>query len=227
MAIRDRSDPLLVFDVNETLSDLGPLADAFLAVGAPGHLVDHWFSSVLRDGFALSIAGQCPNFGDLGRDVLAGLLAGQLLTVAPEEAAKHIMSAFAQLPVHPDVGAGIRALHEAGLRMCTLSNGGTTFADAMLTKAGVRGLVDPLLSVQDAGAWKPVPQAYRFAAEATGVPVGDLMLVAVHPWDCDAASRAGLRAAWINRTGAPYPPMFRTPELTATSLTDLAGKLAR
>ncbi|MBA3294276.1 MAG: haloacid dehalogenase type II, partial [Geodermatophilaceae bacterium] len=53
MATRDPSTPLLVFDVNETLSDLAPLAAAFTAVGAPGHLVDHWFSSVLRDGFAL------------------------------------------------------------------------------------------------------------------------------------------------------------------------------
>ncbi|MGI8625308.1 MAG: haloacid dehalogenase type II [Geodermatophilaceae bacterium] len=219
--------PLVVFDVNETLSDLGPLADAFLAVGAPGHLVEHWFSSVLRDGFALSIAGLCPNFADLGRGVLAGLLAGHPLNVQPGEAVEQIMSAFADLPVHPDVADGIRDLHEAGLRICTLSNGGTAFADAMLTQAGVRDLVDPLLSVQDAGAWKPVPRAYRYAAEATEVAAGDLMLVAVHPWDCDGALRAGLRAAWIDRTGAPYPSMFTRPDLTATSIPDLAAQLRR
>jgi len=227
MAIEDRPAPLIVFDVNETLSDLGPLADAFLGAGTPGHLVEHWFSAVLRDGFALSIAGQCPDFADLGRDVLAGMLAGRSLTGTPGEAVEQIMSAFAELPVHPDVADGIRALHEAGLRMCTLSNGGTAFANAMLTAAGVRDLVEPLLSVQDAGAWKPVPQAYRYAAEATGVAAEDLMLVAVHPWDCDGALRAGLRAAWIDRTGAPYPSMFQTPELTATSLPDLAVQLSQ
>jgi len=227
MAFMDRPSPLLVFDVNETLSDLGPLADAFSAVGAPAHLVDHWFSSVLRDGFALSIAGQCPNFADLGRGVLAGLLAGHSSDLRPDVAVEQIMAAFAVLPVHPDVADGIRALHQAGLRMCTLSNGGTAFADTMLREAGVRDLVGPLLSVQDVGAWKPIPQAYRYAAEATGVAVGDLMLVAVHPWDCDGALRAGLRAAWIDRTRAPYPPMFTIPELTATSLPDLAAQLSR
>lgn len=227
MAIEDRPAPLIVFDVNETLSDLGPLAEAFTAVGAPGYLVDHWFSSVLRDGFALSIAGSCPNFADVGRGVLAGLLSGQSLQIAPDAAIEQIMSAFAKLPVHSDVAEGIRALHAAGLRVCTLSNGGTAFADAMLTRAGVRDLVDPLLSVQDAGAWKPLPQAYRYAAEATGVAAEDLMLVAVHPWDCDGALRAGLRAAWIDRTGAPYPSMFQTPELTATSLPDLAVQLSQ
>ena len=219
--------PLIVFDVNETLSDLGPLAAAFTAVGAPGHLVDHWFSSVLRDGFALSIAGQCPDFADLGRGVLAGLLAGQPLRVEPDVAVDQVMTAFARLKVHPDVPAGIRALHAAGLRVCTLSNGGTIFADSMLVAAGVRDLVDPLLSVQDAGAWKPMPRAYQYVARVTGLAVEDLMLVAVHPWDCDGAIRAGLRAAWIDRTGTPYPPYFAAPELTAPSIPDLAEQLRR
>ena len=31
------------------------------------------------------------------------------------------------------------------------------------------------------------------------------MLVAVHPWDIDGASRAGLVTAWLNRSGGPYP----------------------
>lgn len=226
MSTPRRPDPLIVFDVNETLSDLGPLSDAFTAVGAPGHLVDHWFSSVLRDAFALSIAGQCPSFADLGRSVLDGLLVGRELNIAPADAVEQIMSAFADLPVHHDVAPGIRALHAAGLRVCTLSNGGTAFAENLLVKAGVRDLVDPLLSVMDAGAWKPLPRAYRYAAEATGVAAEDLILVAVHPWDCDGAMRAGLRAAWLDRTGAPYPPSFETPTLTASGIVDLATRLS-
>lgn len=221
-----RTARLIVFDVNETLSDLRPLAGAFVAVGAPGHLVDRWFSSVLRDGFALSIAGTCPDFAELGRAVLAGLLAGHPLRLETDAAVEAIMAAFARLPVHDDVPDGIRALRAAGLRVCTLSNGGTAFADAMLTAAGVRDLVDPVLSVRDAGAWKPLPDAYRYAASATGVAAADLMLVAVHPWDCDGAMRAGLRAAWIDRTGAPYPPMFATPHITAHSIVELAAQLS-
>lgn len=218
---------LVVFDVNETLSDLAPLTAAFIAVGAPGHLADHWFSSVLRDGFALTIGGQCPNFADLGRAVLAGLLPRHELTQKPHAAIESIMAAFAELPVHADVAPGIRALHAAGMRVCTLSNGGTAFADSLLSSAGVRDLVDPLLSVQESGAWKPLPHAYRYAAEATGMPAADLMLVAVHPWDCDGAMRAGLQAAWIDRTGAAYPATFARPELTPRSIVDLAVRLSR
>ncbi|MBA3338962.1 MAG: haloacid dehalogenase type II [Geodermatophilaceae bacterium] len=225
MALQDRAERLVVFDVNETLSDLGPLADAFVSVGAPGHLVNHWFSSVLRDGFALSLAGECPDFAELGRSELRGLLSGYPLRTGADAAVEAIMAAFAGLPVHPDVADGIRALRDKGLRVCTLSNGGTAFADALLTHAGVRDLVAPLLSVQDVGAWKPRRAAYEYVTRATGVAAADLLLVAVHPWDCDGALRAGLEAAWINRTGVPYPTVFTTPSYSAASIVELAEKL--
>jgi 2-haloacid dehalogenase len=51
------------------------------------------------------------------------------------------------------------------------------------------------------------------------------MLVAVHPWDVDGAARAGLRTAWIDRGGSRYPTHLLAPELTATSITDLARQL--
>jgi 2-haloacid dehalogenase len=55
----------------------------------------------------------------------------------------------------------------------------------------------------------------------------DVSLVAVHPWDIDGASRAGLGTAWINRTGGPYPKYFTAPDLTARSLTDLAEQVSQ
>jgi 2-haloacid dehalogenase len=46
-----------VFDVNETLSDMAPLAGRFADVGAPELLAKVWFASLLRDGFALAATG--------------------------------------------------------------------------------------------------------------------------------------------------------------------------
>jgi 2-haloacid dehalogenase len=51
------------------------------------------------------------------------------------------------------------------------------------------------------------------------------MLVAVHPWDLDGAARAGLRTAWVNRTGGGYPDYLTAPELTVSGLDDLAARL--
>ncbi|GAC1569542.1 MAG: hypothetical protein NVS3B6_22950 [Pseudarthrobacter sp.] len=47
------------------------------------------------------------------------------------------------------------------------------------------------------------------------------MLVAVHPWDIDGASRAGLQTAWINRTGNPYPSFFASPDQTVRTVGEL------
>jgi 2-haloacid dehalogenase len=116
-------------------------------------------------------------------------------------------------------------LSELGIRLVTLSNGSAGVADTLLQGAGVRDRFERLLTVEDAGAWKPAPRAYTYALDACGVEPEDAMLVAVHPWDVDGAHRAGLATAWIDRTGARYPSYFAVPDLTATSLTELADAL--
>ena len=69
----------------------------------------------------------------------------------------------------------------------------------------------------------PRAAAYAYAAARCGVEARELMLVAVHPWDVDGAGRAGLRTAWVNRSGTSYPAHFRRPDLEVRSLVDLAA----
>ena len=217
---------VVVFDVNETLSDMAPMARRFADVGAPEHLARLWFAVVLRDGFALSAAGGPRPFGEIARGVLGDLLR----PVSPErdvaDAVEHVMAGFMDLPVHPDVRDGVARLATAGHRLVTLSNGSAPIAERLLASAGLRARFERCLSVDDAGAWKPDRRAYAYAGEVCGVEVGQMMLVAVHPWDLDGAARAGLRTAWLNRSGAPYPPHFAEPEIMVAALDDLAGRLA-
>jgi len=109
--------------------------------------------------------------------------------------------------------------------MVTLSNGAASIARRLLTDAGLDHAFESFLSVEQAGIWKPAPGAYAFALDACGVDPMDAMLVAAHPWDTDGARRAGLAAAWINRTGGRYPEYFRPPDLEAASLRNLADLL--
>jgi 2-haloacid dehalogenase len=216
---------VVVFDVNETLSDLSPLSRRFEEVGAPGHLAPTWFAGVLRDGFALTVSGESGAFGDLATEGLRAVLHGHPLDRDADDAVRHVMDGFTALTVHADVADGVRALRGLGLRLVTLSNGSAAVAEALLGRAGLRGEFEALLSVDDAGAWKPASRAYAYALGRCDVDPADAMLVAVHPWDVDGASRAGLRTAWVDRSGGPYPACFRPPELTVTSLTDLAERL--
>lgn len=222
-----RGPSLLLFDVNETLSDMSPMGQRFEEVGAPSYLAATWFAGVLRDGFARTISDTSEPFARVAAEVLRASLHGHPLDRSVEDAVQHVMDGFATLSVHDDVPDGIRALADVGVRLVTLSNGSAAVAQGLLDRAGLRGHFEDLLSVEDAGVWKPAAGAYAHALDRCDVDPMDAMLVAVHPWDVDGAVRAGLGAAWIDRDGGPYPAHFAAPDLTARSLTDLARQLGR
>ena len=205
-----------VFDVNETLSDLSPMGGRFAEVGLPPEAATLWFAALLRDGIGVAAAGGLVRFADAARGVLAPMVGGEA------EAVEHVMAGFLELPVHQDVPDGVRALRVAGHRLLTLSNGAAEVAAGLLGRAGIRDQFEALLSVEDAGVWKPARAAYLYATDRLGIRPADATLVAVHPWDIDGAARAGLRTAWINRTGAPYPAHLTAPDRTVTTVAELA-----
>lgn len=217
---------VVVFDVNETLSDMTPMAQRFTDVGAPGDLATLWFATVLRDGFALTAAATNPQFSEVAAGALHTVLAGHQLHGTLDAAIDHIMDGFSKLWLHPDVTDGVRALRESGPRLITLSNGSTAVADRLLSTAGIRDQFEALLSVDDAEAWKPARAAYDYAAKVCGTSPADMLLVTVHPWDIDGAARAGLGTAWINRDNIPYPGYFTPPAITVATLPALAEYLA-
>lgn len=222
---------VLVFDVNETLSDLTSLQDRFADVGAPTDLLSVWFAGILRDGFALTAAGGYAAFADLARDGLRALISSREHTLrarSVDEAADHIVEGFAALPLHPDVPDGIRALHDAGIRLVTMTNGSTSVTEALLDRAGLRDYFELLLDVTGPRRWKPAAAAYHYAVDRVGVPLGDAMLVAVHPWDVDGAVRAGLSAAWVRRgtNHSAYPSAMTPATLVVDDLAELASRLA-
>ena len=216
---------VIVFDVNETLSDMAPLAARFADVGAPELLATVWFASLLHDGFALAATGGKESFARLAGGALRAALATTRLTKSADDAVDHVLSGFADLGVHPDVPDGVRFLRQYGLRLVTLTNGSADVAGRLLTSAGIRGEFEQLLSVDDADVWKPAPAAYAHAARACSADIGQMLLVAVHPWDIHGAHQAGMRTGWISRQDTPYPDYFSAPDLRAPDLGTLARQI--
>jgi 2-haloacid dehalogenase len=216
---------VVVFDVNETLSDMSPMADRFAEVGAPRELAALWFASVLRDGFALAAAGAAERFSVLAESALGALLPVGRVDRGPDGAIAHVMAGFGALAVHSDVPGGVRGIRAAGHRLVTMSNGASAVAEGLLTRARVRSCFERCLSVEDAGVWKPDRRAYHYAVRECGVAPGEALMVAVHPWDIDGAARAGLATAWIDRGAGQYPAHLTPPDLLASGVDDLARRL--
>jgi len=209
---------LLLFDVNETLSDTAPMREAFRDLGLDAGLAPLWFASVLREGFAAACTGGRVPFVDLAREQLR-VLAG------PGAPTDEVVEAFLGLDVHPDVRRGLADLAGSGLRLATLSNGSAAVAEGLLERAGVAQHVERVLSVEDAGVWKPVAGSYRWALEQLGVAPAAAMLVAVHPWDTAGAQAAGLASAWVDRDAGHWPAYLPAPTLRVASLVELAERL--
>lgn len=212
---------VIVFDVNETLSDMSPIGERFTDIGAPAHLAKLWFATLLRDGFALTATGDNVAFADVAAGALRSQLAGAPLTRSMDDAVEHVIGGMSELPLHPDVADAVHALKADGRRMVTLSEGSPSIAEKLFSAAGIADDFEALLSVEDAPAWKPARSAYEYAARTCRLDVADLVLVAVHPWDIHGANRAGLRTVWLNRSGEEYPAYFTPPQTIIENLTDL------
>jgi len=214
-----------VLDVNETLSDMAPLADRMNKVGLSGQL-EAWFAAVLRDGFALSLVGQAPVFRQVASALLRHrLTAAGVVADAVDDAVAEVLEGFADLPLHPDAAPGLRRLHDGGVRLVPLTNGATAMSDRLFERADLLPLLERRLSVEDVGPWKPHPAPYEHALRECDVDAGEAMLVAVHPWDIQGAHSAGLRTAWIRRGTGEWPDCFDPPDVVAAGIDDLADQL--
>jgi 2-haloacid dehalogenase len=215
---RKPSPRVVLFDVNETLTDLEALRPRLEAAGADPRLLELWFASTLRDGIALAAAGAYARFSDLAAAALARL--------APDADAAAAAEGLSDPQPQGDVAPGLQALAGAGFRIATLSNGSADTAAIVLERAGVAQLVERNLSVEAVERWKPAPEPYVYACAECGIAPADAMLVSVHPWDVDGAARAGLRTCFVDRASLGYAAVHRPPDITVSSLAALSSQLA-
>jgi 2-haloacid dehalogenase len=110
---------VVVFDVVETLMSLEPLRQRFAEASVAPELLERWFDRLLRDGMALTLAGDYEPFPRVADAALRTLTRGEISDAAVE----HILGGLAELPAHPDAGPAMRLLTEHGIRVVCLSNG--------------------------------------------------------------------------------------------------------
>jgi 2-haloacid dehalogenase len=179
-----------------------------------------WFAGLLRDGFALTAIGRFRPFVEVAAETLRGLDARM-----DDEAVAAVIAAMRELRPHPDVEAGLRRLHAAGVPTATLTNGSAETVQAMLDGAGLSGYIGRNMSIDAVRRWKPAPEPYRYAAAELGVEPTSLVLVATHPWDCAGAGAAGLRSAWVWRSRPYWPAVFPEPDVKGPDLRTVIDEL--
>ncbi|DBA82844.1 hypothetical protein WJX77_008348 [Trebouxia sp. C0004] len=217
----------IVCDVNGTMFSLQPLGERMQQVGLQESDLQLWFTTVLRDGLATGASGSFAPFKDIGVYHLHQMLRKAGISGDHNQAVQTILSGFDDATCMADVAPAFKQMHAKGIKISTMTNGSMSITKGLLERAHVEQYVDEMMDITQPKAWKPSPAAYQFAVKQLNLNPEQVMLVAIHPWDCAGAKEAGLKAAYINRDGTPYPGFFAQPDAEFTSFEKFADALCQ
>jgi 2-haloacid dehalogenase len=216
-----------VFDAYGTLLDvnsaaarsraaLGPEADAFSATWRRKQLEYSWLRSLMGvHADFWQVTAEALDFACERHGIADATLRGQLL------------ESYRQLNAYPEVPGMLAAIRGSGLKTAVLSNGAPAMLQSALEAAGIAALLDPVLSIEAAGIYKPHPRVYQLALDRLGVPAQRICFLSANGWDVAGAAQFGFRAIRINRIGEPRERLPAGPELELRDLSPLPQIVGR
>ena len=217
---------IIVFDVNETLLDVGALAPQFQRVFGNAGVAQEWFSNVVLYSQVATIAGPYVEFGTIARAALDMTAVAHGVTLAPTDR-DGILRGLVALPAHPDVPDALRKLQASGFRLVTLTNSAPAAVEQQLKNAGIGEYFERSFSVDAVRKFKPAAEVYGLVATELQVAPPQLRLVAAHAWDVLGAMRAGCAAAFVKRPGKALFPLADTPDIVGPDLRNVSDQIVK
>jgi 2-haloacid dehalogenase len=215
-----------VFDAYGTLFDV--TAAARQAAEDPAHkelanvwpkLAEHWRLKQLQYSWLRAVTGHHTDFWQVTQDALDWALEASGLDNAPELRERLLALYWALLP-YPEVPHMLDTLKQAGFNTAILSNGSPQMLNGAVQSAGVSGMLDAVLSVEEVGVFKPASQVYDLVGKRFNCAPQEVLFVSSNGWDASAAAAYGFCTAWVNRAGEPVD---RLPGQPTHILQDLSG----
>ena len=183
-----------------------------------------WTTRLFELSWIETSAGRYSGFAKLADAALRQVARTQDIAIDAAQRAE-IVGMFGTLPVWPDVGDVLESLRRADIRLAFLSNLEERDLLANMRGNGIAGLMDPPLSTNRAGAFKPSPRAYAMAPAYYHLPAAHIGFVAFGGWDALGAKWFGFPTAWANRLGAAAETLDPAPDVTGSGLS-VASELA-
>lgn len=133
-----------------------------------------------------------------------------------------LVSCIERLKPFSDVLEALERLHDR-YRLAILSNGDRDMLEAAKPHIGFD--FDAVISVEEAGYFKPHHATYAKACELLGVGRSSVLFVANHAFDCIGAKAYGMRTAFIDRRRRSFGDSPHQPDLIVENFTALARAL--
>jgi 2-haloacid dehalogenase len=229
--ILKREIKALAFDQYGTIVDmqkgLTEVVTPFLAgkgwTGSPSSFVTWWrrthFENSMID--ALIDRGHTP-YRQIGHRAVSYVMDRCGIAYTQEEV-QRLVAEIERLAPFPDVVAALERLRRTGYKLAILSNGDRDMLKAAGPHIGFS--FDHVISVQEAGYFKPHWKTYAKAEELIGLDRSAILFVANHAFDCIGAKAYGMRTAFIDRRKRPFGQTPHQPDLTVADFAELARTL--
>ena len=230
--ILKREIKALAFDQYGTIVDMQKgLTDAvtpFLKEkgwdGSPNSFVTWWrrthFENSMID--ALLDRGHTP-YRQIGHRAVSHVMDRCGISYSQEEV-RWLVAEIEKLKPFPDVIAALEKLRRADYKLAILSNGDPDMLQAAGPHIGFP--FDHVISVQEAGYFKPHWRTYAAAEARIGLDRSSILFVANHAFDCIGAKAYGMRTAFIDRRKRPFGDTPHQPDLIVGDFSELAAALA-
>ena len=226
-----RSVRAITFDLYGTLLDLeatfAPAFDGFfrernIELDA-ADLVRTWEWVYLHEGMVDTLlGGPRTHFETLRRTTLSQLFSRVGIDHSRDDIEDLLGNRVAPA-LFPDVVEALEPLRDS-YTLSVLSNGDLAVLERIVGTLNIP--VHRVISVEQAGCYKPDQRVYRKAIELLGLDAGNLLHVAAHAWDIRAARVAGMQGAYIDRHNIPYAPFSEErPEVETANLPELTAML--
>lgn len=229
--ILKREVKVLVFDQYGTIVDMQTgLTEAVTPFlrrkgwsGEPNSFVTWWrrthFESSMID--ALCDRGHTP-YREIGHRAVSYVM-NRCGIVHSQDDVCWLVGEIEKLKPFPDVVTALNKLRSKGYKLAILSNGDRDMLKAAEPYIGFK--FDHVISVQEAGYFKPHWKTYAKAEEIIGVDRSAILFVANHAFDCIGAKSYGMRAAFIDRRKRPFGQTPHQPDLVVVDFAEVASVL--
>ena len=196
----------LTFDVFGTVVDWRSSIAREGQVFAKRHSINgiDWvkFAESWRAGYTPSMNrvrnGEIPwaNIDELHKSILNKLILKYGIEGISDEDKNDFNRAWHRLSPWPDVLGGLKRLRSKFV-IATLSNGNVSLLTNMAKNAGLPW--DYILSAELSKHYKPDPEVYKNAVGLLGLHPYQVMMVAAHNFDLEAAKQIGMKTAYVHR----------------------------
>lgn len=206
MAGQFKAVKALAFDAYGTLFDVFSVTALCekLFPGNGNQVAQIWRVKQLQYSLMRSLMGRHRDFWGLTEDGLVWATKNLKLDLTADKK-KQLMDSYLSLAAFPDVKPGLEALKRQGVKLAILSNGEPKMLEAAAKSAGIRDLLDDIISVEEVKIFKVSPRVYNLGPERMKVTNSELGFISANSWDINGAASAGLNTFWIQRTTADVP----------------------